>query len=220
MRSYWIVLSGVFVVALLSVSFSFAYWHPDPFSYKSSIYSIKADTTIRHLYINGGDVAAKYQIFQLEENYQQLWKLESPKRFVAPVGAETLMTYSSLYTFDVIKTFIFREDGFTANISKCYIVSGFDENNQILVDVHNVGWVHWFNGSFRFFLPGWSLDNPFPTMTVSILYSNVPVDVQEPRQTNPTELQFNFNNQSDRDIAYHQAGSIETALFNVTFEVG
>jgi hypothetical protein len=176
------------------------------FSYSSDLYGVKMDSVIRHLRIGGAEVSAKYQIFQCEENYHQSWKLETPKDY--HVIGTTLFTYSSLYTYDCFKTFIFREDGFTLELSKAYIVSSFDSNNQIIVDVINQGYV-WNETSFTFFGPDWK-------MTLDVIESNIPVSIQPPSIGNPTELQFDFNGKSDRNLAFHEKGDIESVFFNIT----
>jgi hypothetical protein len=215
LKKWLLLIVTGFVVLIVIFSVSLLFPAQKLYGYSSNIYSIKADSVIRNLYINGTDISAKYQVFQCEENYHQLWKLETPKR-ISAINNNTLLTYSSLYTFDLLETFTFREDGFTANISKTYTVSSFDENNQIIVDVKNAGWVYIKNTSFRFLLPGWTLENPTWSMTITILYSNTPISFQPPMVSNPTELQFDFREMSDRDIAYHKAGDIETVLFDVT----
>lgn len=204
-KKFFIALNSFIIIFIFMISV-IAFSYHIPFKYSSDIYSITADSSIKHFFINGQDIRAKYGIFQCEENHNGLWKVETVKKYVNPVGKDTLLTYSSLYLFDVYKTFIFRSDGFTANISKCYLHSGFDQNNQIIFDAKNIGFV--FNeSSFTFLEKGFNV-------IVTILWSNVPIKIQLPISS-LTELQFNFNSQSDRDIAYHSKGLIESALFDV-----
>lgn len=196
---------NLFLIIIL-ISSSLAYIFLVPYTYSSKIYSIQADTVIRDLCINGHEIAAHYQIFQVEEDYKLQWQLETPVRRATTTN--TLFTYSSLQTYDCEKTFIFRPNGFTVEISKLYKVTGFCDNNQIIVDVNNSGFTY-NNTSFTFFGKGWN-------MTIDILSSNTPITIQPPPDGYKSELQFDFNNMTDRDIAFHAAGDIETALFNVT----
>jgi hypothetical protein len=178
------------------------------YDYHSASYRVKADSVIKHFEVKGLDLAAQYQVFQCEENYREGWALE---RFKAShvIQDTTLFAYSSLFTFDVYKVFVFTPDGWTVNLTKAYTVSGFCWNNQIIVDLKNEGFRQDGNKSFTFLEAGF-------TVTISVLWSNSPVSIQPPRSGNPTELQFNFDGAADRDIRYHDKGDCQTVLFDVS----
>jgi hypothetical protein len=200
----------VSMVLILIGTFSFVfYWSlPRTWSYSTNLYSLKMDSVIRNFYINHNDVCSQFQMFQVEEDYQLQWQLETPIRYSTAYG-NTIFTYSHLYTYDCYKTFIFGNVGFTAEIDKAYTVSGFCDNNQIIVDVKNEGFA--YNETSFTFLGGlWNL-------TISVIRSNPTIQIQPPAP-NTTELQFNFNGLSDRDIGYHNKGDLETVLFNVTIQ--
>lgn len=175
--------------------------------YSSSIYSVEGDSVIRHVVIGGIDRTAKYDLFQCEENYHEVWGLETPKR--CTILGSTVMTYSILATYDCFKTYIFREDGFTVKVSKAYLISGFDQNNQIIADLQNNLFVH-NRTAIMFIGDDWNL-------TITIVESNTPITIQPP-SIGLTEAQFNFNGQSDRDLAYHRVGDVETVLFDVRID--
>jgi len=205
--------SRVLIVSLLIIMFAgvfMIYWfYPKPwFVYSSNIYEAKMDSVIRNFYINNNDVCSKYQMFQVEEDYELQWQLETPIRYSTAYG-NTMFTYSHLFTYDCSKIFIFGNDGFTVQIDKEYLVSGFCDNNQIIVDVKNKGFV--YNETSFTFLGGlWN-------MTISVIRSNPSIQIQPP-SINGTELQFNFNGLSDRDIGYHNKGDLEEVFFNVTIQ--
>lgn len=181
------------------------------FKYSSDIYTIRATTKIKHLYINGEDISAHHNIFQCEESYLNNWKTENSNSFHS--NKNTLYTYSKLYLFDVYKIFDFSPSNFTVLIEKTYTKTGFDYNNQILVDIYHTNYSY-TNNSFTFYggighyKTNWSLK-------ISIIDSNNPVSIEIPKTSNPTELQFNINGQSDRDFRYHQKGDIEIVKFLV-----
>ena len=182
-------------------------------TFSNDYFSLEMDTVIRRFYVNGSNVLAKYLMFQLEEDYQLNWKLETPNRF-SYIKEEnniiTVFTFSQLFTYDIFKTFVFYTDKpfFLVEISKTYTIDAFSDNNQILVDVFNDHFVLLNNHTFVFFL----LDLKHK-LVIQILDSSPEIVIQEPVTT---EAQFNFNGRSDRDITFHQKGQIETVRFNVT----
>jgi len=229
-----LLIAGGALLATILIVFS-----PPSFSYQNSYFHAQGQTSINNFTVNGQNLAAHWQIFNTEEDHGLIWHLEQPVRVVK--YGPTVFTYSRLATCDVFKTFIFnRGPNFTVQIKECYTQTGFCDNNQILFDLKNLGYrlegvalvtndtqenqsyymaQFWplSNNRIIFFEPGFNV-------TVSILQSNRPITIQPPVNTNQTsaqgqtELQFNFNALTDRDIGFHTQGEIDTATFQVTIE--
>ena len=202
---------GLFVLAIFVWAFTIALTliniQASTFNYEGKIYSVTANSVIQSLKIYGHETAAKYKIFTCEEDHQLTWKTETTNRIVK--NENTLFTYSSLFTFDVYKTYIFNENGFTLQLSKVYLQTGWSDNNQIVIDINNQGF-NYTETSFTFYY------NNVTPIKIDVTKSNTPITIQPPSQNYPSELQFNFNGYSDRDLSYHKAGDIETVLFNIT----
>jgi hypothetical protein len=185
------------------------------FTFTNGYFKVEMDSVIRHFRINGTDVLATYKMFQTEEDYLLQWKLETPIRISWTENDETItvFTYSQLYTYDVFKTFTFYKNlpTFLVEITKAYHMDAFSDNNQIIVDVKNNGFLLG-NNSFTFKSQCW-------TMNISVVSADPILTIQPPAPSNPTELQFNFNRKGDRDIAYHVRGTMEKAIFNVTLGI-
>jgi hypothetical protein len=216
MRRLWKILFfiSLFVAAEALLFTFFPLFNTIPIHYANDYFAVDMNTVIRHFKINGTDILAKYQMFQCEEDYQLEWKPETPVRVAWTATDEdfTVFTYSQLYTYDCFKTFIFHKHSpsFTVEITKAYHITGWSDNNQIIADVYNDGFTMG-NNCFTFHGKTWN-------MTIAILKSDPLMTIEAP-PWNTTELQFNFNGKADRDLAYHMAGQMETALFNVTLSI-
>lgn len=184
------------------------------FAFENPFFKVEGDSVIRSFKVGGKEYLAAYTMFQCEENYQQNWKLESFVRWSGIIHNETstVFTFSQLYTYDLLKEFTFslNSSSFTVKTTKVYVIDAFSDNNQIIVDFKNNGFES-SNQSAVF------LNSDF-SLRIDVLSAEPSIVIQKPTLSNPTEAQFNFEGKSDRDLAYHQKGQIETVTFNVTIE--
>jgi hypothetical protein len=182
------------------------------FVFENQYFRVELDSVIRSFKVDGQEYLSTYAMFQCEEDYQLKWKLETfVRQSIAESGnITTVFSFSQLYTYDVLKEFVFYRDrpSFTVKVIKAYQIDAFSDNNQIIVDFVNIGFVNdtrsalFINSNFN--------------LTIDVLSSDPGLSIQDPIETNPTEVQFNFKGKADRDLAYHHKGDVEIATFNVT----
>lgn len=165
------------------------------FTFQNKFYSVQVCSFIISLPISGKEVCGYYRIFQCEENYHGKWMLEQPQGFIVLTDNSThfiVKSHSNLFTENLVKTWIFLKNKpyFFVNITKTYLVSDWDMNNQIIVDVQKNS-----------------------NVTFMILDSNPSATWQ---YDGKTEFQIDFNGQQDRELLYHEKDLVETVLVEVT----
>ena len=191
----------VFFLIFVIVAFFYLNEYPQylfflPKTYFSNkYYSVILTSSIHSLIIDHKERACYYGIFTTEENYKGKWMLEKYDNSYKYENETVLIVYtrSHLFTQNIFKQYVFFKDRnyFFVNITKEYLISDTDLNNQIILDLKAE------NVSFQ------------------ILYSNYPTSWQIGSIREPTERQINFNNQSDTDILFHKKGLIETVIIEM-----
>jgi len=181
--------------------------------FKNAFFEVDLCSFIINLKIEGKNVLAYYRLFQCEENFMGKWTLEHFINFSVFENSTVYIvkTYSELLTQHVFKiyTFFKNESYFLVNITKTYFVSGYDMNNQIIVDILNNGFFQ-NETLFTFFLAAGR------EISIQIVRSNYPVVMQFTDTW--SELQLDFNGQRDRDLMFHGANMVETALIKVSIK--
>jgi len=234
-RSFTKILKIVFVIYAIFVIGSFLiillFQYPNylliipKINFRNSYYDITICSFIIDLKIDGLNIPSYYRITTCEENYKGKWELEQFLNFTVLTDNSThliVKSYSDLYTEHLIKTWTFHklESYFIVNITRLYFVSDWNMNNQIIFDVQNKGYLTNTKENqnvlelevepyFSFILTNGKI------LTFRILNANFPLTIQ---YNNVSEMQFDFNDQGDRTLLFHEKGTVETVIVKVIIE--